>query len=1162
MTRELLFAETTLGALGDSPPAPSNLLTCKMFFRHEGEIVADSRIVRHYLRDGIQGRTIKSAVTCGLIAVIVALSGASIASAQKSDDALVHGFEQPPNSAKPRVWWHWMNGNVTEEGIKADLEWMNRVGIGGFQNFDASLGTPQIVQKRLIYMSPEWKHAFRYATTLADQLGLEMGTASSAGWNLTGGSWIQPAQAMKKFVWSETEINGGEAFDGVLKKPPSNAGPFQNYPLNTKVPEFYADSAVFAYRLTANDTPLQDVPEIASSGGQFDLATLTDGDLAQATLLPAAPPNEKSWIQFEYSQPQRICGLSIAFLFKNGEERRVMGLTDVAVVASDDGREFHFVAAIPWALAQFPARTIAFPAVTAKFFRVTFTTPPKETSAVGARISELAFRSYMPINRFESKAAFAREGNLLSVATPPVDIGADGAGEAIRKSDVIDLTAKMHSDGTLDWTPPPGRWVVVRFGYSLIGIMNNPAEPEATGLEIDKLNATYLREYFQRFFNNYKDATGGLMGKRGLRYIVTDSWEDGPQNWTDDMFAEFEAHRGYDMHPWLPVLTGHVVESSEASDRFLYDFRRTISDLVAEKHYDEMTLLLHARGLGRYSESHEQSRSLIGDGMEVKRTADVPMGAMWVPNAGVGRDADIRESASVAHIYGQNLVAAESFTTGSGAWAWTPEILKPTADRELAMGVNRFVIHTSVHQPLDDKLPGIGLGGYGQWFNRHETWAELAKPWMTYLARSSYMLQQGKFVADVAYLYGEDANLTQLFANQAPDVPAGYNFDYVNSDIVLHRLSVKNGRLVTPGGTSYRVLALDASTRRMTLPVLRKIRELVHDGAAVVGPMPMDSPSLSDDQTEFKTIAGQLFGSGTGDHSFGKGQVFAGQTLAEALQKLKVTPDFEISHQQPGTNLLFTHRRISDGEIYWVNNRDNRAETVTATFRVAGKAPELWHADIGKMEAASYRIADNRTIVPLRLGANDAVFVVFRRNADVSSRNIRLPIETTVASVEGSWKVQFQSGRGAPAEANFEKLLSWTESTDSGVKYFSGTATYSKSFQAPTTWFNTGAWLWMDLGDVKNIAEVSMNGKYLGIVWKPPFRVDVTGAMKPGTNTLEIKVTNLWVNRLIGDQQPDATQKYTYTNVRFYRADSPLLPSGLLGPVQIVRSVRAFNGNE
>lgn len=1140
-------------------PIYSDLLTCKMRFRYEGKGVAVSRNLWPYIREELQHWTIGSAVRRSRVALIVALLGAGIASAQKAGDSLASGFQQPPDSAKPRVWWHWMNGNVTKPGIKADLEWMKRVGIGGFQNFDASLGTPQIVQKRLIYMTPEWKDAFRYATTLADHLGLEMGVASSAGWNLSGGTWVPPAHAMKKYVWSETEINGGEPFHGVLKRPPSNAGPFQNYPLNAKIPGFYADSAVFAYRLPSNQTPPHDLPRIASSGGRFDLATLTDGDLANATLLPAAPPDEKSWIQFEYSQPQRICGLSIAFRFKNGEERQVMALTDVAVEASDDGREFRFVAAVPWALGQFPVRTIAFPAISAKFFRVTFKTPSKETAAVGARISELDFRSYTPINRFESKSAFAREGNLLSVPTPPVV-----AGEAIRKSSVIDLTDRMRSDGTLDWTPPPGRWVVVRLGYSLLGITNNPAEPEATGLEVDKLNAVYVRDYFQKFFDNFKDATGSLMGKRGLRYVVTDSWEDGTQNWTDDMLAQFKAHRGYDMRPWLPVLTGHVVESSAASDRFLFDFRQTLSDLLIENHYDQLTALLHARGMGRYSESHEQSRSLIADGMEVKRTADIPMGALWVPIPNPTRDADLRETASVAHIYGQNLVAAESFTTSAGAWAWSPETLKPAADRELAMGVNRFVIHTSVHQPLDDKVPGLGLGRYGQWFNRHETWAELAKPWMTYLARSSFMLQQGKFVADVAWLYGQDANITQLFGvgGEAPQVPAGYNFDYVNSDVVLHRLSVKNGRLITPGGSSYRVLALDSSTRRMTLPVLRKLRELVNDGAVVVGPKPMDSPSLCDDQAEFKTIASQLFGSGTGDHIYGKGRVLAGETLAEALRKLKVTPDFQVSEAPPDTQLFFVHRHIPGGEIYFVDNPDNHAETVNAVFRVAGKVPQFWHADTGKMEAASYRIADQSTIVRLRLAPNDSVFVVFRRNADASSRNIPPPIETTMAGIEGPWKVQFQSGRGAPEEVSFEKLISWTESSDSGVKYFSGTATYSKSFQAPARWFSTGARLWIDLGDVKNLAEVSLNGKDLGIVWKPPFRVDVTGIMKPGANALEIKVTNLWVNRLIGDQQPAVVKKYTYTTQKFYSADSPLLPSGLIGPVRILRSVRAFHPGE
>ncbi len=324
------------GLANTRPTTPSYI------FRSVGDGVADWRSFMHHVRECLQRRTLRSSVRLGLVAMILALVSASIARAQRADDYLARGFQQPPDSAKPRVWWHWMNGNVTKAGIKADLEWMNRVGIGGFQNFDASLGTPQIVQKRLIYMTPEWKDAFRYATTLADQLGLEEGVASSAGWNLSGGSWVLPAHAMKKFVWSETEINGGEAFHGALKRPPSNAGPFQNIPSNRTAPDFYADSAVFAYRLPANDPPPHDQPKITSSGGQFDLSTLIDGDLTNATLLPAAPPNESSWIQFEYSKPQRICGVSIAFVFKSGEEHRVMAQTRVAVEASEDGQGFSF----------------------------------------------------------------------------------------------------------------------------------------------------------------------------------------------------------------------------------------------------------------------------------------------------------------------------------------------------------------------------------------------------------------------------------------------------------------------------------------------------------------------------------------------------------------------------------------------------------------------------------------------------------------------------------------------------------------------------------------------------------------------------------------------------------------------------------------------------
>ena len=1103
----------------------------------------------------------------GRVVTVVMLLAVCAARAQNAGDVLERGFQNPPDSAKPRVWWHWMNGNITKEGIKLDLEWMKRIGLGGFQNFDAAFLTPKVVDKRLVYMTPEWKDAFLYATTLADQLGFEMAIAGSPGWSETGGPWVSPAHAMKKLVWSRTIVEGGHPYSGVLPKPPSTTGPFQNIPrpegFNPSgapapaLPEYYADSAVIAYRLPEGDVPMRDLQlKITSSAGQLDFAALSDGDLARTIVLPGAPADGEAWIQFEFAQPQTIRAVTLgtgraAGLF----ERALPGSESKRELqAGDDGTQFQTIAEIP--IGGVGEHTIAFPEVTAKFFRLTFA-PPQAARSTSARteyrISELILHTGARVDHFEEKAAFVAVPDLYAFPTPAVPGAA-----AVRKSDVLDLTHGMSADGTLNWTPPPGRWAILRMGYSLTGARNSPASPEATGLEVDKLNRAFVKAYLDDYLGPYKAMLGPLMGKRGLRYVITDSFEAGAQNWTDDMINEFARRRGYDPHPWLPVLTGCVVESAESSDRFLWDFRKTIADMIAEHHYDQITNSLRELGMGRYSESHETGRVFIADGMEVKRSAAIPMSAYWVPTEGMkgeqfGYSADVRESASVAHIYGQNLVAAESMTARSGAWAWAPELLKPTADMEMALGLNRFVIHTSVHQPLSDKIPGLSLGPFGQWFTRHETWAEQAQPWIAYLARSSFMLQQGKYVADVLYFYGEDSNLTALFAEKSPDVPAGYSFDYVNADALVNALSVSDGFITAKSGMAYHVLALDPRSRHMSLAVLRKIRDLVRSGAVVVGAKPVETPSLADNRTEFQTIADEVWGTGAEDHVCGKGKVYGNRTPANVLRLIRLLPDFESTRPQPDSKFLFVHRKLAEGDVYWVNNRNSRAENVDVTLRIQGKVPEIWHPDTGKIEPASYRIAGGRTTVSLRLDPIDAVFIVFRNPTARLSVTMPSISETQVATVEGGWDVGFQPERGAPSRIILDRLSSWSDSSDRGVKYFSGTGIYYKSIEAPADWFVRGARLWLDLGSVKNLADVTVNGTALGILWKAPFRVDVTDVLKPGGNRLEIKVTNLWVNRLIGDAQPDAIGKYTYTTQPFYRADSPLLPSGLLGPVRIVR---------
>jgi hypothetical protein len=1118
-------------------------------------------------------------------------SGATaLGAAAEKADTLASDFARPPQSAAPRVWWHWMNGNITQAGIKLDLEWMKRIGIGGFQTFDASLGTPQVVDQRLVFMTPEWKAAFLFATTLADQLHLEMGIAGSPGWSESGGPWVEPADAMKKIVWSETTLAEGVPYRGVLPMPPSVSGPFQNKPRSELFsfngpdskppPVFYADSAVIAYRIpsTENSLPLV-ATKATASGGTPDLALLTDGDLVKSMSLPANSNGEPSWIQYDFGASQTVYGITLGIehiglpLILGGVAARA------ELQSSEDGIHFRTVSTVPTergGLNQDPGQnTVAFAPTAARFFRLQLSYPKAsqggpaiDVSALGLppaatpteyRVTEFALHAAPVVNHFEDKAAFAIAPDLYAAATPEVPAAA-----VIASADVIDLTDRMDGEGRLSWNPPPGRWRVLRFGYSLTGAKNGPASPEATGLEVDKLNREAVRGYLDQYLNQYQGASKGLMGERGIQFVVTDSWEAGAQNWTKDLFAEFKQRRGYDMHPWMPVLAGHVVRSARASDGFLWDFRATLAELVVENHYAQLAQSLKQRGMGLYSESHESGRAFIGDGMSVKRRASVPMGAMWTQMPGVNReqfgyDADIRESASVAHIYGQNLVAGESMTAASGAWGWSPEDLKPTADQELAMGLNRFVIHTSVHQPLIDKPPGLALGPFGQWFTRNETWAEQASPWISYLARSSYLLQQGKFVADVGYFYGEDSNVTALFASKSPTVPAGYNFDFINADTLLTALQVEDGSLTTPGGMHYRVLALDSNAQHMSLPVLRRLAELVSAGAVVVGERPLDTPSLADDSQDFSRLVGALWGAGDGKHVYGKGEVISGQALDAALLSLGVAPDFEVDAQS-SSDLRFVHRRLPNGEVYFVDNRQDQPARSTIRFRVDGRVPELWHADSGAREALSYRMDSGRTRVPLTLNAHESVFVVFRKPTSLKERTIPTRVETTILTVADSWQVKFPAGRGAPTNARTTALNSWSDDADQGIRYFSGTATYTTTLTAPPNWFDKTQRLWLDLGKVKNIAQIRVNGKNLGIAWKAPFRVDVTSALKPGSNRLQVRVTNLWVNRLIGDTQADAADKYTFTTQPFYKADSPLLPSGLLGPVRLLSERRGHKG--
>jgi hypothetical protein len=1115
----------------------------------------------------VTNRTLRRAALAAAVACLFAPATAAM------NDPLAAGFANPPQGARPRVWWHWLNGNVTKEGIRKDVDWMARSGLGGLQNFDAEMMTPQLVAKRLPYMSPEWAEAFRFAAVLAEEKQLEFGIAASPGWSETGGPWVRPEHGMKKLVWNETVVEGGRPLALKLEPVPRTTGPFQDLfvqpdimgqrPDPAKLASLSGEIAVFAVPAAAPALPL---PAVRAGGKSLDAARLAGRADTDAVEIAAPSAEQPSIVTLVYPAPQTVRSATVYFpgvatLF---DRASVYGVLE----ASDDGAAWRKVAELP--LGAVPG-SAGFAPVTAARFRVVVTSSPAPPNpafmpvpgadpgpfaglgqAKALRLGQLVLSAEARVNQFEAKSGFATVDDYYAL-----DAGVDPGESGLAPSAILDLSGKVDADGTLRWTPPPGSWKILRLGWSLTGIENHPATPEATGLEVDKYDAKAVRAYLDDYLGQYERAAGkDLVGARGVRAIVTDSIEVGSSNWTPRLLEQFRRLRGYDARPWLPALTGVVIGNRARTDAFLYDYRRTLADLIASEHYGTVAEVARARGLKVYGEALESARVTLGDDMAMRSHASIPMAAMWTYRPEFGPNptaiADMRGAASVSHLYGQNLVAAESMTSAMAPWAFAPADLRPMIDMEFASGVNLPVIHTSVHQPLDDdKKPGLSLAIFGQYFNRNETWAGMARPWVDYVARSSWLLQQGRYYADVAYFYGEEAPLVTLYKHGQPaDAPRRYAYDFVNADALLHKLAVRNGDLVAASGARYRLLFLGGSSRRMTLATLRRLQALADGGATIVGPAPASAPGLADDPAAFSALVKRMW-SGAPSTRVGRGRVIASADVEAALASLGQAPDFDYAGD---AQLLFVHRRLADGDLYFVTNRAAQAVTTQARFNVRGKAAELWHADTGRAEPASYRSARDATTVPLALGPNESVFVVFRKPAKAPAMSVPAPVWSRALVLDRGWAVRFD-GLAAPGPVANGSLGSLTGSPDPQMKYFSGTTIYRNSFTLPAG-AAVGAPLQLDLGQVGDVAEVLVNRKPAGIVWKPPYQLDIGALVVDGTNTVEVRVANLWVNRLVGDAQPGAA-KVTFTAAPTYKADAPLRPAGLIGPVTLRVSAAA-----
>ena len=1053
---------------------------------------------------------------------------------------LIESFANPPRAARPYVWWHWINGNTSRDGILKDLEWMDRIGIAGLHQFDAGgammQSLPPVVEPTP-YLGDTWKENFAYAIRLADSLGMEVGIASAPGWSSTGGPWVEPADAMKKLTWRTLEVEGGARRTVTLPEPWHDIGKFLNADpgmyasVFAAIEPWYEDIAVVAVRVPEQERTMAQLgATISSSGGSFTLEQLTNGDISDGVELPLNASGTHAWIQYAFPEPVTIR----AFTLAGGEMQDTFATkrSDGNYIQySQDGENWEELLRIP--SSPVPQVTIDIPETTARYFRLYVLNPVPDYTLIyygvpmvyptGTRIHEWKLHTIPKVNHAEEKAGFASPVDLGDFLTPESPAAV---------TETVDLTPMLREDGTLEWDVPAGRWRIYRFGTSLTGKQNHPAPPEATGLEVDKLDPDAWTRYFRKYLDLYKEAAGGMLGEKGIRYLMIDSYEAEWMTWTPRMEQAFRAARGYDLRPWLPALAGEILGSTAATEAFLFDWRETIGELFASN-YDRVNDILREYGMaGRYTESHESSRTFVGDGMDPKRTATVPMAAIWTPetHTEILNQLDIRESASTAHLYGQRIVAGETFTTNGmygQPYSWYPGNLKITADLALSSGLNRFFIHESAHQPSDDVRPGLGLLIFGQWFTRHETWADYAGYWTDYLARSCYLLQQGRFVADILLYYGEDTNIVAEYWKGFPDIPAGYAYDFCSPHALLHCISASDGKAVTESGMSYRVLALGGQNRTVSIEILRKIRELVSGGVFLIGPEPVRMAGRGDDPQEFDRLVTDIW------HS-GRSNVWTG-TVAEGLARSGLVPDFRSSVK----DVRFVHRADGDRQIYWVRNFSGQEVDTDIVLRDARGPLAVLDPVTGKQVFGKLR--NGR----LHLGAEEALFIVSDPSAGpvVEPRPLQPSGEVVL---NGLWMVSFE-GMDAPAGTRkWKELISFTDSEEASVKYFSGTATYVTSFKLPRK--NIPAGLSIDLGEVGQMADVYVNGEHVAFLWKAPYKAEFTGKLRPGRNFLEVKVINTWVNRLIGDAQP-GVEGHTFTVVPFYQADSPLPPSGLIGPV-------------
>lgn len=1085
------------------------------------------------------------------------------------NDRLWNAFQNPSDEAKPHTFWHWLNGNVTREGITADLEAMADAGIGGVFLFVIEgrvvESVPVYVEKPIRYLTPEWFAMLRHTAGECKRLNLELSLMICPGWTTAGGPWVPVEQSMMRIAWSERYIKGPARMSKPLDLPPCDFANYQNLTKNlphiheSVLPEkrFYRDVAVLAYRMDPSAAKVAALwpPKLSCSEADQNPQHAIDGDGATSVNV-----KENGYVQLDFSEAVTVRG--IEYLGQGCEFQ-----------ASMDGVAWQKVADLPWPRPWDYPQDLTLPETNARSFRLVF---PQ-----GGWVRNIKLSGDSLVRDYGMKASFHSVWEDIKIAEDRIGQPTPAwTSPAVRAKEILNLTKYLRSDGSLDWTAPEGEWMIVRLGYAPIGRLNGPSAREYRGLECDKLDPAAVETHFTGYPGRVAEELKDFIGS-GFHAVHVDSWEAGDINFTPNFLAEFQRRRGYDPTPYLLVHGGgRIVDSPAVSDRFLWDMRRTVADLITENYSRKLTELCHQRGL--------KFQGMVGgvmiqatiDVLQTKGQCDIPLGEFQTPNCVYGDSWarwDCVETASTAHTYGKPIAGAEAFVTFD-RWLTDPYGLKGIGDLAFANGINRYVFHTWAHHPFPDRAPGMTMGPFGVNFSRMNTWwGRPAKAYLDYLRRCQSMLQQGHYVADILYFYGEGApnTLPQKHLIK-PALPEGFSYDGCDADILYSRLKVKDGRLTLPDGMSYRVLVLKED-HRMTPKLLERIKELVEAGAIVIGMKPQESPSLQDYphcDENVRKLADEVWN-----------RVIWEPSVGEVLHSMNIGPDVEILQHNNVGPIEWLHRRFDDTEVYFLSNQQNiidhgssleiwerrydsyavnELEKDTArfevAFRVTGKQPELWDPVRGTRRALhEFRIEAGRTIVPLSLPSSGSCFIVFQQPLPASRKSSgekNFPGLKKNMEIQSPWTVAFDPKWGGPAHVTFETLNDWTVRPEPGIKYYSGRATYTKTFEISDPLLTSSRQVWLDLGNLRSLAEIRLNGHDLGVLWCPPWRVEVTGLLKPTGNELQIDIINLWANRLIGDLDLPPEKRLTWTSLHdtisaFKPERIPLVPSGLYGPVRL-----------